>query len=447
MEIDISSGVFNVVESFIILNLFVFLNNLNGFLRKNILKSIIFIFLYTLIISFTDNIIPEGIKPAVNLLFLTLLLCFLTRTSLYASIIASAMIFIFFFIVEIMVMTVLMLVFKTDMEVLLDNLSVRILGGTISKLLQLLVVFIFVRSKVEVRLLSAFRQPNALVQTVVLQTLMIVFLIMSLSFVTSYKNNTFIYNIFIAAIYLLFLALNLIELKEREQLKVIQNRLKAQEEYIINMENIISIIRREKHDFTNHLNTILAMCTLNKADTVQKIASYIRKLSGTLVNVYHFFNSGNDYVDGMLAVKSNFAFEHGIKFEADFKVPLKDLSISDCDITSIIGNIIDNAFDAVLMSDRDEAGRVSISTYEDGLFYNLSISNNGPAIADKDIGRIFSSGFSTKDNDKSGHGFGLYIVQQMAHRYNGSITVSSTKEKTEFLVSFFKGVEVQEQIV
>ena len=70
------------------------------------------------------------------------------------------------------------------------------------------------------------------------------------------------------------------------------------------------------------------MCTLNKPDTVTKIGSYINKLSGRLINAYHFYNTGNDYVDGMLAVKSSLAFEYDIRFEADFKASLKDLSMT-----------------------------------------------------------------------------------------------------------------------
>ena len=215
--------------------------------------------------------------------------------------------------------------------------------------------------------------------------------------------------------------------------------MKVQDEYIKNMENIISLIRREKHDFSNHLNTILAMCTLNKPDTVQKIGNYIKKLSVKLISSYHFFNTGNDYVDGMLAVKSNYAFEHGIQLEADFNAPLKELDVGDCDITSIIGNITDNAFEAIGAAGDSEEKKVSISTFEVNTDYCISISNNGPAISEKDINRIFASGFSTKKDDKSDHGFGLYIVQQLVQRYNGTITVTSTDEKTEFFIRFIKG--------
>lgn len=441
MEI-VSHVILNIVDALVILVIYTFLNQLNGFVRKNIIKSIIFILLDTLILTIEDYIIPQGIKPIFNIIFLSLLLSFMTQTSLYASIITNALIFIFLFTIEIAVMLTFMLILKVDIEFVANTLPTRMFCGIISKGLELLLVILIVNSNIKIKKLSEFKKPNTLFQLLALQTLMIIFLIVSLSFVSSYRSNITLYNIFLVTIYSLFLALSIIDFKERERLQAIQNRFKVQDEYISNMENILTIIRREKHDFSNHLNTILAMCTLNKPDTVQKVGIYIKKLSVKLINAYHFYNTGNDYVDGMLAVKSNIAFEHGIHFDVAFETSLKNLYISDCDITSIIGNIIDNAFDAIIAAGDSEGKTVYISTFEDGMGYCVSIFNNGPVIADKDIGRIFNSGYSTKSSEKPDHGFGLYIVQQLVHRYNGIITVASTEERTEFLIRFMRDGKV-----
>lgn len=438
MEAILSNVFLNVAESVIILLLYIFLNQLQGYIRKNTLKTVIFIFLFTLLMSFTDVIIPQGIKLVFNIVFLSLMLSFLTKTSIVASFISNAIIFIFFFTVEIAVLLVLMVALMKDMEAIMDTYQTMLLCGLISKGLEFIVAVLIPKSSFRIKKLAELKKTNTLLQLMALQTLMIAVIILSLSFISTYKSNTILYNIFIVAVYLLFLVLYFIDFKERERLNAIQNRFKVQDEYIKNMENIISIIRREKHDFSNHLNTILAMCTLNKPDSVQKIGNYIRKLSVKLINTYHFFNTGNDYVDGMLAVKSNFAFEQGIQLDADFNATLKSIDISDCDITSIIGNITDNALEAIASTGDSEGRKVSISTFEENTDYCISISNNGPAILEKDINRIFTSGFSTKRNEKSDHGFGLYIVHQLIQRYNGIITVTSSEEKTEFLIRFAK---------
>lgn len=442
MELILSNVIFNIVESFIFIVAFTFLSQLKGFVRKNVIKSIVFIFLYTLILTLTDYVIPQGIKPLFNIIFLSLLLSFITRTSMLASITANALICVFLFTIEIMVMFGFVLVLKVDLESVVNTLPTRILCGSISKLLELFLIILIINSNIKIKRLAEFKKPNTMFQLLALQTLMIVILIVSLIFVSSHKSNIILYSAFVVVVYLLLLILNLIDFKERERLQAIQNRFKIQDEYINNIENILNIIRREKHDFSNHLNTIMAMCTLNKPDTVQKVRNYIKKLSVILINAYHFFSTGNDYVDGMLAVKSNVAFEHGIQLEADFKAPLKNLDINDCDIISIIGNITDNAFNAIISADDCEGKTIKISTYEDSMGYCLSISNNGPMIHEKDIPRIFNSGFTTKSNKESDHGFGLYIVQQLVGKYNGIIRVTSTIEKTEFFIRFIRGAKV-----
>lgn len=430
--------ILNIIDSIVFLVLFSFFTQSDGFVKKNVLKSIIFIFMYTLLLTIMDFIIPDGIKTFINIIIMVLLLSFITRTNLIASFIATAIIFMLLFTIEILVLFVLMLVLKMDIGLISATFSTRMLGGIIIKALEALLALLIIKSNLRIKKLGEWKKPDTLLQLMALQSLMIAIIIISLTYVTSYKSNILLYNVFIVVVYLLFLLLYYIDYKERERLQAIQNRFKVQDEYIKNMENIINIIRREKHDFSNHLNTILAMCTLNKPDTVQKIGNYIRKLSVKLISSYHFFNTGNDYVDGLLAVKSNIAFEHGIQLEADFNVPLKNLDVGDCDITSIIGNITDNAFEAIVSTGDSEGKKISIRTFEDNTNYYISISNNGPVILEKDINKIFASGFSTKKAEKSDHGFGLYIVQQLIQRYHGIITVTSTDEKTEFLIRFVK---------
>lgn len=430
--------IFNVVDAFIILIIFLFLNQQYGFIRKNITKVAIFLALSVLVLSFTEYIVQDAIRLVINIVFLSLLLGFITNTSFYASLITNVLTSLFLFTAELFVLLVCMLILGMDLDTLTNTLQPRIICGIVTKCIEIVLATIFINSSVKINRLIQFKKTNTLFQLMALQTIIIAILIMCVSSNTSYEANKILYNVQVVFVYILLLGLTMIDFKERERLQAIQNRFRAQEEYIQNIENMLTIIRREKHDFANHLNTILAMCTLNKPDTVVKIGSYINKLSGRLVNAYHFYSSGNDYVDGMLAVKSSLAFEQDIRFEAEFKASLKDLSMNDCDITSIIGNITDNAFEAIQAAGECENKYIAISTYEDNFFYYLSISNNGPSISEKDIEKIFSNGYSTKGSNKLDHGFGLFIVEQVVKKNKGVITVSSTEEKTEFLIKFLK---------
>jgi len=246
----------------------------------------------------------------------------------------------------------------------------------------------------------------------------------------------FIYELLLFAIFILYIILGFIIIKEKEQLLRIQHKYKLQEAYVNNIETLLNVVRREKHDFSNHINTISAMCILNKPDAVDRIKTYIDRLTCNLQSSYHYYNTGNDYVDGLLAVKSNFAFDHNIHLEVDFEALLDQVTIDSFDLISIMGNIIDNAFEAVLLNPEHEKKIVSITSYiEEGNYY-LSISNNGPMIPQDHLDMIFSNGFSTKENNKDDHGLGLFIVKQLIQKNQGDVRVSSSEEETEFSIKF-----------
>lgn len=108
------------------------------------------------------------------------------------------------------------------------------------------------------------------------------------------------------------------------------------------------------------------------------------------ISFYHYYNSGDDYIDGLLAVKSNFAFEHNITLEVDFEQILNTAALIDpYDLICILSNIVDNAFDAVLMNKKQK--NHFILCYNLGQNYCLSISNNGPPIPQEKLDLIFTN--------------------------------------------------------
>jgi sensor histidine kinase regulating citrate/malate metabolism len=161
---------------------------------------------------------------------------------------------------------------------------------------------------------------------------------------------------------------------------------------------------------------------------------YARKFIDNTSSSYKFYNTGNNYIDGLLAVKSNYASEHNIVLEVDLDVPFSRVDIDDTDLTSILGNIIDNAFDAITMSAAEKKGIVSIYTFIKDEKYQISISNNGPKIPENVRDRIFQKKFSSKSGSRDDRGFGLFIVEQLISRNKGKISVNSSDECTEFLM-------------
>lgn len=195
-----------------------------------------------------------------------------------------------------------------------------------------------------------------------------------------------------------------------------------------------ALLRKERHDFINHLNTLNAMYQYNKPDTLERMGNYIIKLAGNSELHRSVPESGNECIDALLSVKINSVKQENVHFETTYELPLSDIDIDDVDLISIIGNIIDNAFDAVAMNEQDIKKIISVYAYKENNKAYISISNNGPKIPDEYLDKIFVNKFTTKSEKEGERGYGLYITKELVTKNMGEIHVTSTESGTEFLL-------------
>ena len=97
-------------------------------------------------------------------------------------------------------------------------------------------------------------------------------------------------------------------------------------------------------------------------------------------------------------------------------------------------NIIKNAIDALDESDQaDKYIAVSSSTEDDAL--SVCIENNGPMIDEENQKKILKKFFTTKEKNK-GTGLGMSIVKNVVDEHRGTLSFTSTQEKTIFSIRF-----------
>ncbi len=97
---------------------------------------------------------------------------------------------------------------------------------------------------------------------------------------------------------------------------------------------------------------------------------------------------------------------------------------------------MDNAFEAFQSKPDAENKEISITTFKEDKKFCIEVTDNGDVIPESIKRKIFDKGFSTKTKESNDHGFGLYITKQLVERNNGTISVESIPERTEFLVEF-----------
>jgi len=120
------------------------------------------------------------------------------------------------------------------------------------------------------------------------------------------------------------------------------------------------------------------------------------------------------------------AQKRGVRVEQNIQAAWRELPVPAWELCRVLGNLIDNAMDAL---EGRKGARLKIALSEDVRSISFAISNNGPAIPEKQRAKIFEPGFTTK---KTGQGMGLFIVSQTVTEMGGRITVESHDGDTVF---------------
>jgi len=122
---------------------------------------------------------------------------------------------------------------------------------------------------------------------------------------------------------------------------------------------------------------------------------------------------------GFLLGKLSRAREAGVELvlTEDCHVPMTNDAGTVHDLVTIVGNLVDNALEAV---ENSQIKRVTVCLdYHAGSF-SLLVSDTGPGIPAERRSEIFTNGFSTKGD---GRGMGLFLVQRCLNKLNGTITI------------------------
>jgi two-component system, CitB family, sensor kinase len=91
-------------------------------------------------------------------------------------------------------------------------------------------------------------------------------------------------------------------------------------------------------------------------------------------------------------------------------------------LVTIVGNLLDNAFDAVSSCERKEVS-IDFLTTEDRLW--IQVHDSGPGLPDGERDDIFTLGFSSKKSDGAQRGVGLSLVRLAVTRMGGELTVDN----------------------
>ncbi len=199
---------------------------------------------------------------------------------------------------------------------------------------------------------------------------------------------------------------------------------------------LVDSMRANNHDFTNKLHVILGLIEMGMYD---KATSYIQNITVLERSAISRIMSAvsEPAVAALLIGKTARASELNVRFtlREGCRYSPSDLRLPSGLLVTVIGNLLDNAFDA--MNDRpdyDAPRELLFGIFSKPGALLITVDDTGGGIAPENLERIFENGYSTKGE---GRGTGLYHVRQMVEQSGGSITVESQPGVgTCFTVSF-----------
>lgn len=178
-------------------------------------------------------------------------------------------------------------------------------------------------------------------------------------------------------------------------------------------------LRAQVHEFRNRLHAIAGMAELGRVDQVRDfVHTVMDDLDGRVGTVSAQVE--DPAVASLLVAKASRADERGIDFHLDEEAHLgqQEATLS-ADLVTVVGNLVDNAFDAV-----QAGGRVEVDIREDDHHIVVEVSDTGAGIADEDRARVFELGWTTKQgSDARSHGFGLALTRMACRRHGGTVTI------------------------
>lgn len=197
-------------------------------------------------------------------------------------------------------------------------------------------------------------------------------------------------------------------------------------------------LRSQAHEFMNKLHVILGMIRMGYYDRltqyVSQIAHQYQMEVGFVVKKIK-----DPVLAGFLLGKLSLAREAGveIRLSENSFLPETDQPEIVHELITIVGNLINNALDAVEASASKE---IEIDFSHNKNVLTIEVSDTGQGMEEEVKQNIFIKGYSTKGEDR---GLGLHLIQQSLERLGGEICVISNIGKgTSFRVTVqYRGKE------
>lgn len=202
-----------------------------------------------------------------------------------------------------------------------------------------------------------------------------------------------------------------------------------------NGDEYMRLLKSQRHDMIFHLSSIQSMLSLKQYDALNK---YLSKITNHVTSINSTLFMHSPAVSALLYSFQQKARNEDVSFDLTIKDDLKELPISEYDFNIIIGNLLQNAFEHVKNLDR-KMRNISMTAESDVNHFFISISNTG-IIDHLVLNKMFDVGFTTKKEENTRRGYGLFSVKKVVEQNNGIIYPEIMDHTITFNVVFDRAI-------
>lgn len=178
------------------------------------------------------------------------------------------------------------------------------------------------------------------------------------------------------------------------------------------MKSSLEATQSIRHDMKNHL---LALRSLSQNHCHDELLQCLNDVITACEDQTVFARSGNVIVDSIL----NFKLQEVSKLEAEIFLDINlsnDLQIPAFDMATILGNLLDNAIDA--LKTIEDRRMISIKIKHSKGQFIIKVSNTFNGIVIERENNLF-----TRKKEDGSHGLGIKNIKRILEKYNGSMDI------------------------
>ena len=261
---------------------------------------------------------------------------------------------------------------------------------------------------------------------IALTVVIVIGIYMSIGLINTESEKAVFYIGFVFFFSFIYILISFTMLKILVEYSILSDVSEQEKQHQKELKSFIKMIRAQRHDFNLHLHAVNGLLEAGK---YRECHEYVKKMVSETEYVNEVLPIYDTSISAMLYAYRSDAESSGIRMKFDITNNLKGLAPEAYEINRIIGNLLQNAIDAV-SSEKDREYGIVVKIYESNGSSVIDISNKFFGDV-SELSHMFEYNYSGKKNHE---GLGLSTVQRIVESYKGVAYVEMDEDIIHFIV-------------